>query len=168
MRDEIDSDTTAYTGNTMTLPTNGKPIATTRVMYLNREGSDADIRKMAVDGWYYLVVKLGASDAGAGGVPVKIDVAVAGTKVSGPEYGTSGTPEPTASETPVTSPSSTWSPESGSGNASGPIDGRSSDDSSNSTLPWVIGGAAVLLAAAGVATALILRGRRPQQPTWPN
>jgi len=168
VRDEIDSDTTAYTGNTMTLPTNGKPIATTRVMYLNREGSDADIRKMAVDGWYYLVVKLGASDAGAGGVPVKIDVAVAGTKVSGPEYGTSGTPEPTASETPVTSPSSTWSPESGSGNASGPIDGRSSDDSSNSTLPWVIGGAAVLLAAAGVATALILRGRRPQQPTWPN
>ena len=68
VRDEIDSDTTAYTGNTMTLPFDGKPIATTRVMYLNREGGAADIRKMAVDGWYYIMVKLGAAD-GAGGVP---------------------------------------------------------------------------------------------------
>ncbi len=162
VRDEIDSDTTAYTGNTMTLPFNGKPIATTRVMYLNRDGGAADIRKMAVDGWYYILVKLGAAD-GAGGVPVKIDLAVAGTKVSGPEYSAVGsTPEATPSETPSSSPSSpSSSPESGSGTASGPIDGRASSKDSNSALPWVIGGAAGLLAVAGVAIALILRNRRP-------
>ncbi|TCC34875.1 vWA domain-containing protein [Kribbella sindirgiensis] len=159
VRDEIDSDTTAYTGNTMTLPYNGKPIATTRVMYLNREGGAADIRKMAVDGWYYIMVKLGAAD-GAGGVPVKIDLAVAGTKVNGPEYNTvDSTPEATPSETPTSSPSST--PENGSGTASGPIDGRATSDDSGSALPWVIGGAAGLLAVTGVAIALILRNRRP-------
>nr|WP_238351617.1 VWA domain-containing protein [Kribbella shirazensis] len=170
VRDEIGSSTTAYTGETKTLPTNGKPIATTRVMYLNREGNSTDVRKMAVDGWYYIMVKLGA-DASAGGVPVKIDVAVAGTKVSGPEYGASGTTtsptptaEPTESETPAGSPTS--SPDNGSGTATGPIDGRASEDSS-SVLPWVIGGAAVLLAVAGVAIALILRGRRPQGPGAP-
>ncbi len=128
VRDEIDSDTTAYTGNTMTLPFDGKPIATTRVMYLNREGGAADIRKMAVDGWYYIMVKLGAAD-GAGGVPVKIDLAVAGTKVSGPEYSAVGsTPEATPSETPSSSPSAT--PEGGSGTASGPIDSRAGSDDS--------------------------------------
>ncbi|TCC27503.1 vWA domain-containing protein [Kribbella speibonae] len=159
VRDEIDSDTTAYTGNTMTLPSNGKPIATTRVMYLNREGGAADIRKMGVDGWYYIMVKLGAAD-GAGGVPVKIDLAVAGTKVNGPEYNAVGsTPEATPSETPTSSPSS--SPENGSGTASGPIDGTATSDDSSSALPWVIGGAAGLLAVAGVAIALILRNRRP-------
>lgn len=159
VRDEIDSDTTAYTGNTMTLPSNGKPIATTRVMYLNREGGAADIRKMGVDGWYYIMVKLGAAD-GAGGVPVKIDLAVAGTKVNGPEYNAVGsTPEATPSETPTSSPSS--SPENGSGTASGPIDGTATSDDSSSALPWVIGGAAGLLAVAGVAIALILRNRHP-------
>ncbi|TCC03653.1 vWA domain-containing protein [Kribbella soli] len=171
VRDEIDSDTTAYTGNTMTLPFDGKPIATTRVMYLNRDGGAADIRKMAVDGWYYIMVKLGAAD-GAGGVPVKIDLAVAGTKVSGPEYSSVGsTPEatpsaePSSSESSSSSPSS--SPEGGSGTASGPIDGRANSDDSSSALPWVIGGAAGLLAVAGVAIALILRGRRPSGPSRP-
>ena len=105
------------------------------------------------------MVKLGAAD-GAGGVPVKIDLAVAGTKVSGPEYSAVGsTPEATPSETPSSSPSAT--PEGGSGTASGPIDSRAGSDDSNSALPWVIGGAAGLLAVAGVAIALILRNRRP-------
>ncbi|MFI7060274.1 VWA domain-containing protein [Kribbella sp. NPDC050124] len=176
VRDEIDSDTTAYTGETKTLPFDGKPIATTRVMYLNRDGGAADIRKMAVDGWYYIMVKLGAAD-GAGGVPITIDLAVAGTKVSGPEYSTSpestpsATAEPSSSETPTTSPSSSEGP---SGTANGPIDGKTTESDSSTLLPWAIGGGAALLAVAGVAIALILRNRRPSAPTgpmgptWPN
>jgi Ca-activated chloride channel family protein len=166
VRDELDSDTTAYTGETKVLPFNGKPIATTRVLYLNRDGNDADVRKMAVDGWYYIMVKLGAAD-GAGGVPIKLDVAVAGRKVSGPEYGTSGTaasPTPSSTGEPSVSetPSISSSPDSGAGTANGPIDSRASEEDSGSTLPWVIGGGAGLLAVAAVAVALILRGRRPQ------
>lgn len=172
VRDEIDTDTTAYTGETMTLPSNGKPISTTRVMYLNRDGNDADLRKMAVDGWYYLVVKLGAADGGASGVPIKIDLAVAGTKVDGPQYSAvgstpeptpSGTTEPSSSSTPTDSGSSASNPEAG-----GPIGGTATENDSNSALPWVIGGAAALLAVAGIAIALILRTRRPSGPTWPN
>jgi Ca-activated chloride channel family protein len=173
VRDEIDTDTAAYTGETKTLPTNGKPIATSRVMYLNRDSDDTDIPKMAVDGWYYLVVKLGSADAAASGVPIKIDLAVAGTKVDGPEYSTVGsTPEPTPTGTPEPSASST---PTDSGNtastpveAGGPIEGTATEKDSASTLPWVIGGAAALLAVAGVGIALILRTRRPSGPTWPH
>jgi Ca-activated chloride channel homolog len=156
VRDEIRSDTTAYTGTTQVMPTSGKPSATTRVLYLNRTANDSDQRRMAIDGWYYIVVKLGAGSAGAGGVPVTIDLAVAGTKVSGPEYGTT---EPTPSTSPTESASPSQTPDAGPGSSTG-----SPAEDSGSALPWVIGGVAAVLALAIVAAALILRRRRPSAP----
>jgi Ca-activated chloride channel homolog len=163
VRAELGMDTTAYTGSTMTLPTDGKPIGTTRVMYLNRNANDSKVRDMAVDGWYYILVKLGSASAGAGGVPIKLDVAVAGTKVSGPEYGSRGTTEPTPTVTPTDSASPSETPATGT--AGGPVDEAPADEDSGSALPWVIGGAAAALALAIVAAAVILRRRRPSAPT---
>lgn len=167
VRSEIDEDTSAYTGDSTTLPNDGKPIATPRVSYLNRNTSDSEFRKSSVDGWYYIVVKLGVPRGDApGGVPLTIDLAVAGDKAAGPEYGRSGetaasTPTPSPTETSTDSPTPQATP-SESGDTA-PPPGAAED--SNSTLPWIIGGVAALaLAAAIVAAALILRKRNPQQP----
>lgn len=175
VRSDIKSDTTAYTGSTNTLPSNGKPIATARTMYLNRNAAEAVLRKSSIDGWYYVVVKLGAPIGDqAGGVPVTIDLAVAGDKVAGPAYGASGetpsTPTPT-SETP-----SAASTPSGSATTTGPSsdgDTKPAADDASSSLPWIILGAVlVLIVAAVVVVVLILRRRKspmpPTYPTYPN
>jgi Ca-activated chloride channel family protein len=165
VRDEIKHDTTAYTGSTNILPSGGKPIATPRVGYLNRNANDAELRKSSVDGWYYIVAKLGAafgSDGAAGGVPLTIDVAVAGDKIAGPEYGastggtaTTPTPSPTVSSEPTPSGSGTDSANSGNGgDTKQPV-----ADESSSPLPWILGGAVLVLALAIVAAAVILRNR---------
>ncbi|ADB30702.1 von Willebrand factor type A [Kribbella flavida DSM 17836] len=176
VRAEIKVDTTAYTGSTQTLPTSGKPIATPRAVYLNRNADNSDFRKASVDGWYYIVAKLGVAsgDAPAGGVPVTIDVAVAGDKVAGPEYGaatgeTPGTPTPSASEpTPSESTPSESTPSGPATEAGGEVTPQPVADESSSTLPWIILGAVLVLAAAIVAAALILRRRKPPAPpTYP-
>ncbi len=172
VRAEIKFDTTAYTGKTKVLPTNGKPIATPRAVYLNRNANNSDMRKASVDGWYYIVASLGVAygDAPAGGVPVTIDVAVAGDKVAGPQYGasTGETPTETPSATPTEPTPST------STTAEVPPQTPPTDDSSSSNLPWIITGAAVLVALATLLTALLRRRTKqvappayPQNPGYP-
>lgn len=164
VRAEIRFDTTAYTGTTQTLPSNGKPMATPRAVYLNRNAKDSNLRMSSVDGWYYIIAKLGVpyGDAPAGGVPVTIDVAVAGDKVAGPEYGES-TGETPSSPTPTTTDSTPAG--SGTGSGAGAGDSEPAKDESSSVLPWVIGGAVLVLAAAVVIAALLLRRRKT--PTYP-
>jgi Ca-activated chloride channel family protein len=174
VRSDIKYDTTAYLGSTTTLPSNGKPIATPRIAYLNRNAADAALRKSSVDGWYYLVVKVGSAlgDEPAGGVPVTIDLAVAGDKVAGPEYGAStggavGTP------TPTTSTPSAGSTPSGSGTTAAQNPGgdtKPAADETSSALPWIILGAVLLLLlVVAIVVVLIVRRRRPPAPpTYPN
>lgn len=164
VRAELKFDTTAYTGETQTLPSGGKPIATPRVVYLNRNANDSKLRRSSVDGWYYIIVRLGASadsNPSGGGVPITIDLATAGEKVAGPEYGESGSTG--TSPTPSTTPSETESPEPTTTPAGTPPGGtdQSGDEDSGSPLPWIIGGAALL--ALVIAAAAILLRRRPTQ-----
>ncbi|WP_344213054.1 vWA domain-containing protein [Kribbella sancticallisti] len=173
VRSEMRFDTTAYTGVTKILPTDGKPIATPRVVYLNRNANNAQLRKAGVDGWYYLVAKLGApsgNDA-PGGVPVTIDVAVAGDKVAGPEYGAS-TGETPASPTPSAGPSEPTPSSTGTQGTGGVEPGGDAKPvaaESSSSLPWIIGGSVLVLALAIVVAALILRRRKPPAPPmYPN
>ncbi|TWD80865.1 Ca-activated chloride channel family protein [Kribbella amoyensis] len=183
IRNEIRFDTTAYTGSTKVLPSNGKPIATPRAVYLNRNANDSSLRKASVDGWYYIVVKLGVAsgDTPPGGVPVTVDVAVAGDKVAGPEYGGSADETPAASPTPEPSASEP-TPSGSTTEAGGPIgnddDARPTSDES-SMLPWILAGAGVvlLLAIAVTVTAVVVRRRKPPTPPtypgnpmqgWPN
>jgi Ca-activated chloride channel family protein len=166
VRDEIKFDTTAYLGSTRTLPTDGEPIATPRVTYLNRNANNAELRKAGVDGWYYIVAKLGVAsgnDAPSGGVPITIDVAVAGDKVAGPAYGasTGETPTETPSATP-TEPTTTSEPTDQAGGEVTPQTPPSDD--SSSALPWVIAGAVLVLALAIVVAALIVHRRKPPAP----
>lgn len=171
VRSEMKFDTTAYTGTTSILPSAGKVIATPRVTYLNRNANTPIVRQASVNGWYYVVVKLGSpsGDNQPGGVPVTIDVAVAGDKTTGPAYGaaTGETPAPTptpsttASE-PTPSSSSTPAPGQNSGD-----DTRPAAAETSSSLPWIILGAVVLLVIA-VAVVLLLRRRKPPTPpTYP-
>ena len=51
-------------GSTEILPSGRKPIATPRTAYLNRNAADQLVRKASIDGWYYLVVKLGTAFGG--------------------------------------------------------------------------------------------------------
>ncbi|MDX6263314.1 MAG: Ca-activated chloride channel [Kribbellaceae bacterium] len=170
VRSEIKSDTTAYTGSTSTLPSNGKAIATPRTAYLNRNAADAVLRKSSVDGWYYVVVKLGAPFGNqAGGVPVTIDLAVAGDKVAGPAYGASTGETPT----PTTETPSAASTPSGSGTTAAQGSGgdtKPAADQTSSSLPWIIlGGVVLLLIVVAVVVVLILRRRKsPVPPTYPN
>lgn len=163
VRAEIKFDTTAYTGTTQILPSSGKPIATPRAVYLNRNANNSDFRKASVDGWYYIIAKLGVAsgDAPAGEVPVTIDVAVAGDKVAGPEYGAStgetpSTPTPSASSEPTPSGSTT----NEAGGQGGDNTVQPVADGSSSSLPWIAGGAVLVLALAIVAAALIIRSRK--------
>ncbi|MEV8376968.1 VWA domain-containing protein [Kribbella sp. NPDC056861] len=177
VRAEMKSDTTAYTGSTSIMPSNGKAIATPRTAYLNRNAGDALLRKASVDGWYYIVVKLGApsGDDQPGGVPVTIDVAVAGDKAAGPEYGVStGETPSTSSPSPSQTPSAGQSEPTPSGSGTTADQGSGGDtkpvaDESNSMLPWIILGGVLVLAAAAVIAALALRNRKPAMPpTYPN
>lgn len=161
VRAELKFDTTAYTGETKTLPTGGKPIATPRVVYLNRNANDSKLRRSSVDGWYYIIVRLGASvdsNPSGGGVPITIDLATAGQKVAGPEYGESGSTA--TSPTPSTTPTETESPEptpTPAGTTSGDTGQPGDAADSGSPLPWIIGGGVVLLAIAIIAAALLRR-----------
>ncbi|GAA1527638.1 vWA domain-containing protein [Kribbella lupini] len=165
VRAEIKFDTTAYTGSTKVLPTNGKPIATPRAVYLNRNANNSDLRKASVDGWYYIVAGLGVAfgDAPAGGVPLTIDVAVAGDKIAGPEYGVSSGETPT--ETPSATPTSTEPTPSSSTTAEVTPPSPPSD---SSNLPWIIAGASLLVALAVILATVLLRRRKPAAPpTYP-
>jgi Ca-activated chloride channel family protein len=172
VRSEIKSDTTAYTGSTSTLPSNGKPIATPRTAYLNRNATDPVVKKSSIDGWYYLVVKLGTPfHQQSGGVPVTIDLAVAGDKVAGPAYGES-TGETAGTPTPGETPSAGSTP-SNSGTTAGQAPGgdtKPAADDSSSALPWIILGVVlVLIVVAAVVVVLVLRRRKPPTPpTYPN
>ena len=172
VRDEMDNDTTAYTNSTKTLPTTGEPIATPRVVYLNRNANNSDLRKAAIDGWYYIAVRLGAASGLTGdgtttGVPMTLDLAIAGDKVAGPEYGATDSSTPSPSTSPSSSPSESVSPSESPDpdSAGGPITTQPVSDDSSSALPWVIVAAMLVLAAAIVASALLLRRRRPATPT---
>ena len=162
VRAPIAFDTMAYTGTTHALPFDGKPLATPRVSYLNRTASDEQVRKSSVDGWYYLVVRLGTEAGATGGVPVTIDVAVAGDKTGGPAYGTSGdgsSTSPSPAQTASSSPSQT--PASGDG-----TDGSrtTSAADSSSPLPWIIAGVAVVLVLVLGTAILLMRRRKPSGP----
>ncbi|TCO34537.1 Ca-activated chloride channel family protein [Kribbella steppae] len=173
VRSEMKFDTTAYTGTTNILPSSGKAIATPRTAYLNRNAGDALLRKASVDGWYYIVVKLGTpfGDHQPGGVPVTMDVAVAGDKVAGPEYGASTGETPA---TPTSTPSAGQSEPTPSGAGTTAGQGSGGDTKpvaaeTSSPLPWIILGAALVLGIAVVIAALILRRRKsPMPPMYPN
>ena len=173
VRDQIDDETTAYAKSTQSLPSNGKPIATPRVVYLNRSANNSDLRRSAIDGWYYISVRLGAStgltgDGTTTGVPMTLDLAIAGDKVAGPQYGAGSSESvPTPSPTPSDSPSATPSESPDGNSAGGPITTQPVSDDSSSALPWVIAGAVLILAAAIVTAALLLRRRRPTTPAGP-
>jgi Ca-activated chloride channel family protein len=128
------------------------------------------LRKSSVDGWYYVVVKLGAPFGNqAGGVPVTIDLAVAGDKVAGPAYGASTGETPT----PTTETPSAASTPSGSGTTAAQGSGgdtKPAADQTSSSLPWIIlGGVVLLLIVVAVVVVLILRRRKsPVPPTYPN
>ncbi|MFI5729486.1 VWA domain-containing protein [Kribbella sp. NPDC051587] len=172
VRAKIKSDSTAYTGRTQVMPSNGKPFATPRTAYLNRNTNDPTIKKASIDGWYYIVAKLGTAfgSASPGGVPVTIDVAVAGDKAAGPEYGAAGdvasTPTPTASVATPSGPAT--EPGVKTGNTQ-PV----ADDSS-SALPWIILGVVLVLLVAAAGIVLLVRRRKPPAPptypgpSWPN
>jgi Ca-activated chloride channel family protein len=155
-----------YTSDGRVLPVDGKPLATPRVSYLNRTASDPYVQKTAVDGWYYLVVRLGPGDGGVttGGVPLTIDLAVAGDKLEGPKYATSGaetSPTPSPEDSPSASPSSSATPvASGGDNGSG----TARTDDSSSPLPWIIAGAAVILVLVLAVLLVVQRRRKPSQP----
>ncbi|MGW7686424.1 vWA domain-containing protein [Kribbella sp. NPDC054772] len=172
VRSELKFDTTAYTGVTKILPLSGTAIGTPRAAYLNRTASDPLVRKASIDGWYYVVVKLGAPFGGqqTGGVPMRIDLAVAGDKVAGPEYGASVEETPsTPSATPSASeptPSESATP---AAQGSGDDDAKPAAAETTVPMPWIIGGAVAVLAVAIVVAALILRRRKPAvPPTYPN
>lgn len=172
VRSQINFDTAPYLGSTQIMPFNGKPSATPRVAYLNRKATDRSISTVRVDGWYYIVAKLApalASDS-PGGVPVTIDLAVAGNKVAGPEYGKSGEVASTPTPTPTATASTPSSPKTEAG---GPVgDTKPTADDSSSALPWIILGGVLVLAVAAVVAVLVIRRRKPPAPptypTYPN
>ncbi len=169
VRADIKSDTTAYTGSTQILPSNGKPIATPRTAYLNRNATDQVVRKASIDGWYYVVVKLGTAFGGdsPGGVPLTLDVAVAGDKAAGPVYGASGDTESTPTPTPTASDSTPSGSKTEAGGKTGDV--QPVKDDSPSGLPWIILGVVLVLIVAGGAALLVLRRRKPPAPpTYPN
>nr|WP_167219093.1 VWA domain-containing protein [Kribbella shirazensis] len=162
-RATVNSYTTAYTGTTAALPP-GKAIGTPRVMYQNRTSNDQNIQRAGASGWYYIVIKLGVGvSIGVGnsgaprGVPVTLDLAIAGSRVAGPE----GTTTPSPSESPTPEP--TDSPAATASESPAPAPEAGIPAASDSTSPWlwVTGGAAVLLAAAIVTGAVIVRRRPP-------
>ncbi|QNE17287.1 VWA domain-containing protein [Kribbella qitaiheensis] len=169
VRADIKSDTTAYTGSTQILPSDGKPIATPRTAYLNRNSAEQTVRKSSVDGWYYIVAKLGTAfgEDSPGGLPVTIDVAVAGDKVAGPEYGAAGDTEATPTPTPTASDSTPSSPATEAGDKVGDV--QPAKDDSSSALPWILLGLVLVLAAVGVGVVLVIQRRKPPAPpTYPN
>jgi Ca-activated chloride channel family protein len=177
VRAEIKSDTTAYLGSTEILPSSGKPIATPRATYLNRNSTEQSIKKSSIDGWYYIVAKLGTAigEDSPGGVPLTIDVAVAGDKVAGPEYGASGDTESTPTPTPTVSDSTPSGPKTEAGGKVGDV--QPVKDDSSSALPWIILGVVLVLAAVAVGAVLVIRRRKPPAPpmypngpgqSWPN
>ncbi|WP_435592344.1 vWA domain-containing protein [Nocardia sp. bgisy118] len=94
LAEEIDSDTTAYTGRAGVLPTSDPAIATAPIRYANRDANDSEVRKQSVAGWYYIAVKLGSTftEGAATPVPMRLDLTVAGNPEPGPAYsaGTTG------------------------------------------------------------------------------
>lgn len=88
MADEIDRDTTVYTGSGGVLPSSDSAIATVPIRYNNREADNSDVREQSVAGWYYIAVKLGstASEGANTPVPMRLELTVAGTPEAGPTY----------------------------------------------------------------------------------
>ncbi|WP_433678555.1 vWA domain-containing protein [Nocardia sp. CA-119907] len=126
IREEIDSDFSAYTGTDGVLPTN-KAMATVPIRYSNRKADQLPPRRQAVAGWYYIAVKLGASfeHGEARPVPVQLDLTVTDTREGGPRYETTvgggvfgenstGTKTPTSSGTTAVAAESTASESSSS------------------------------------------------------
>ncbi len=87
IREEIDSDFSAYTGTEGVLPAN-KPMATVPIRYNNRKADQLESRREAVAGWYYIAVKLGSTFEQGENHPVSVqlDLTVTDTKESGPTY----------------------------------------------------------------------------------
>ncbi|GAB2729011.1 vWA domain-containing protein [Nocardia thraciensis] len=85
---EIDSDTTAYTGADIVLPTNDPAIATSPIRYNNRNAAHSEARNQAQAGWYYIAVKLSPTHSQGDNLPVsvRLDLTVAGTPEPGPKY----------------------------------------------------------------------------------
>ncbi|MCR3722623.1 MULTISPECIES: vWA domain-containing protein [Prauserella salsuginis group] len=68
----------------------GDPIATSRVLYNNREEG----KQASVPGWYYITVHVGSSTDEYTELPIRLFVSKGGEKVAGPEYvSTDGYPQ---------------------------------------------------------------------------
>ncbi|PWV82383.1 Ca-activated chloride channel family protein [Prauserella marina] len=88
-REEIDWDTTVYTGEAKTLPANDPAISTVPVRYNNRDADVRDARSQSVAGWYYIAVKVSpphTDDGTAPSVPIKLDLTVTDEIEQGPSY----------------------------------------------------------------------------------
>ncbi|WP_051180087.1 vWA domain-containing protein [Nocardia concava] len=158
IREEIDSDFSAYTGQEAVLPTS-KAMATVPIRYGNRKADQSDTRKQSVAGWYYIAVKLGSTFTTKGAntpVPMRLDLTVTDTKESGPKYAAAAdifgekSVATVAGKTPATNPTSAVAA------------ANSTQSTSNSTkliIFAVLGVGAVVLAGALVGL-LVARKRR--------
>ncbi|WP_280262339.1 vWA domain-containing protein [Nocardia abscessus] len=87
IRQEIESDFSAYTGTDTVLPTKDAR-ATVPVRYANRTADDIKARRQSVPGWYYIAVKVGSTfeQGDAAPVPIRLDLTVTGGREPGPTY----------------------------------------------------------------------------------
>lgn len=153
IREDIDSDSMAYTGTDAVLPSK-KPMATFPVRYHNRDADQADTRKQSVAGWYYIAVKVGSTftEGEQRPVPIRLDLDVTGAQESGPQYTTAVT-EGVFGENaaPKTGESTT----SASGN-SGAVAGAEAESSKH----WIPLAAIAAGVATAIAAVLVTRRRR--------
>ncbi|GAA1980371.1 vWA domain-containing protein [Catenulispora subtropica] len=186
VRQQVDWDTSAYTGDGSQLPSAGGQhpdgaFATYPVEYRNRTASDGTLRGESLDGWYYLTVKLGygiggADQPGGGNVPVTLDVAVVGSPQAGPRYEgqAAGSATPAQAPTPVevfggmgAPADSAATPPSSASSATAttklPVNvaltGTASKKSGGGT-PWAVFVLAPVAVAGSVATVVFIRKAR--------
>ncbi|MGW4533239.1 vWA domain-containing protein [Nocardia sp. NPDC004340] len=158
IREEIDSDTGAYTGSDTVLPSS-KALATTPVRYTNRSADRYESHEEALAGWYYISVKVGSNHTTMGSntpVPVQVDLTVSGTEESGPRYTSTADifGEHSGPSVSRTSPS---------GKTPGaPVAADSTESKSNSTLILIAAavGATVVVLGGVLIAVLVARGRR--------
>ncbi|WP_308282609.1 vWA domain-containing protein [Pseudonocardia nigra] len=151
VRQRIDADFTAYTGNASVLPTSKPAVTTVPVRYNNRTADVVATRTQSIAGWYYIAVELGAAEDPTP-VPIRLEVTVTGTPEAGPGYA-SGT-QATSGGGGVPAPAGAQQ------QAPAVVDGSDATTTSFSPVGRVFAGAGIAVAAGLLGAAVLLARRR--------
>jgi Ca-activated chloride channel family protein len=154
-REEIKSESMAYTGRNRTLPEDSISIAPVR--YNNRTADATAVRTQSIAGWYYIAVQVGpvADDQrSAAPVPVRLDISVTGTIEPGPQY------DPAAGAARAEPFGANRSPGAGAPKEPVAVPGDTATRSAISPAGWIAIAVGVVLVAALVGGGLVLRRHR--------